>query len=112
MGRPGRWQNAYGNFSYQHIQSEFYFGFYFRQITWTQWAYVATPEKALLDLIYLTPDADNPNYIRELRLQNLEQIDTERLSAYVARFERPKLKRALPYIEQMVEEELTEYVPL
>ena len=111
-GRPGRWRNAYGYFSYQHIQPAFYFGFCYRQVTQTQWAYVATPEKALLDLIYLTPDADSEGYIRALRLQNLEQINRVRLGEYVLRAEMPKLTRALPHIEQMIEEEQTEYEPL
>ena len=111
-GRPGTWQNLYGHFSYQHIQSKLFFFFEYRQMTQTQWAYVATPEKALLDLIYLTPEADSEAYIRALRLQNLDQINVERLSAYVARANKPKLKRALTYIRQVIEEELTEYKPL
>lgn len=81
-------------------------------MTQTQWAYVATPEKALLDLIYLTPEADGEAYIRALRLQNLDQINVERLSAYVERANKPKLKRALTHIRQVIEEELTEYKPL
>lgn len=111
-GRPGNWQNDYGRFTFQHIQSALFFGFEYRQVTQTQWAFVATPEKALLDLIYLTPDADNERYIRALRLQNLDQLNIERLTAYVDRTKKPKLKRALSHILKVVEEELTEYVPL
>jgi predicted transcriptional regulator of viral defense system len=111
-GRPGTWRNLYGHFSYQHIQPALFFGFQYRQVTKTQWAYVATPEKALLDLIYLTPDADSADYIRELRLQNLDQLDTGRLRACVERVGKPKLKRALPHILQSVEEELTEFTSL
>ena len=111
-GRPGMWQNLYGHFSYQHIQSDLFFGFEYRQVTRTQWAYMATPEKALLDLIYLTSGADSEGYIRALRLQNLDQFDTERLTAYVERIKKPKLERALPHIVQIIEEELTEYVSL
>ncbi|MBN1314102.1 MAG: hypothetical protein JXA42_01495 [Anaerolineales bacterium] len=111
-GRPGTWQNLYGRFSFQHIQPALFFGFQYRQVTETQWAYVATPEKALLDLIYLTPDADSAGYIRELRLQNLDQIDTGRLRASTEQIGKPKLKRALPTILQIVEEELTEYTLL
>lgn len=111
-GRPGTWQNPYGRFSFQHIQPAFFFGFEYRQVTQTQWAYVATPEKALLDLIYLTPDADSEGYIRALRLQNLDQLDVEQLAAYVERADKPKLKRAFSHILQVVEEELTEYESL
>lgn len=111
-GRPGTWQNLYGHFSYQHILLDLFFGFDYRQVTQTQWAYVATPEKALLDLIYLTPRADSEGYIRALRLQNLDQLDVERLTAYVERINKPKLKRALPFIIRVAEKELTEYVSL
>jgi predicted transcriptional regulator of viral defense system len=111
-GRPGTWHNLYGHFSYQHIQSDLFFGFEYRQVTQTQWAYMATPEKALLDLIYLTPNADSEGYIRALRLQNLDQLDIERLTTYVERINKPKLKRALPSITHVIEEELTEYVSL
>lgn len=111
-GRPGTWQNPFGHFSYQHIQDKLFFGFDYRQMTQTQWAYIATPEKALLDLIYLTPEADSEAYIRALRLQNLEQINVERLSGYVEWADKPKLKRALAHIRQVIEEELTDYVPL
>lgn len=111
-GRPGTWENVYGRFSYQHIQPALFFGFEYRQVTENQWAYVATPEKALLDLIYLTPGADDAAYIRALRLQNLDQLDVERLAAYVERADKPKLKRAHTHILKLVEEELTEYEPL
>ena len=111
-GRPGAWQNPYGHFIYQHIQPALFFGFEYRQVTRTQWAYIATPEKALLDLIYLTSGAEREEYIRALRLQNLDQIDSERLIGFVERANKPKLRRALPHILQVIEEELTEYVPL
>ncbi len=108
-GRPGKWQNLYGHFSFQHIQPALFFGFEYRQITHTQWAYMATPEKALLDLIYLTPKADSAGYIQALRLQNLDQLNIERLAVYVERANKPKLKRAFPHILKVVEEELTGY---
>ena len=111
-GRPGMWQNLYGHFSYQHIQPAFFFGFQYRQVTQSQWAYMATPEKALLDLVYLTPEADKGEYIFALRLQNLDQLNIQRLTAYVDRANKPKLKRALPHIMRAIEEELTEYTPL
>jgi predicted transcriptional regulator of viral defense system len=99
-GRPGMWQNPYGHFSYQHVQPALFFGFQYRQ------------EKALLDLIYLTPGGESGPYIQALRLQNLDQLDIKRLTTYVDRADKPKLKRALPHILQVVEAELTEYVSL
>lgn len=111
-GRPGTWQNLYGHFSYQHMQPALFFGFRYWQVTQTQWAYLATPEKALLDLIYLTPDGGSEGYIRALRLQNLDQLDSERLTQYAARAAKPKLRRALSHILQLVAEEAAAYEPL
>jgi predicted transcriptional regulator of viral defense system len=111
-GRPGVWQNPYGHFSYQHIQPALFFGFEYRQVTRTQWAYMATPEKALLDLIYLTPQADSEAYIRALRLQNLDQLNIEQLAVFVERANKPKLRRAQTCILQIVKEELMEYESL
>jgi hypothetical protein len=48
-------------------------------------ALVATPEKALLDLVYLQPGGDQPAYLRELCLQYLEQLDLEAPRRNVAR---------------------------
>ena len=42
-----------------------------------QQAFVATPEKALLDLVYLAPEGDTPTYLQELRLQNMAQLDPD-----------------------------------
>ncbi|MGD2158054.1 MAG: hypothetical protein PVG32_14355 [Anaerolineales bacterium] len=111
-GRPGMRQNPYGYFSFQHIQPALFFGFQYRKVTQTQWAFMATPEKALLDLIYLTPDADSVGYIQALRLQNLDQLDLARLTGYVQRAGKPKLKRALQHILKVVEEETSEFVLL
>ncbi len=51
-------------------------------------------------------------YICALRLQNLDQLDTARLTAYVERINKPKLSRTLPFIIQVIEEELAEYISL
>jgi len=44
-----------------------------------QSAFVATPEKALLDLIYLQPDSDSLEYLEGLRLQNLDRLNLNQL---------------------------------
>ena len=111
-GRPQKLSNALGRFAYRHIKTNFFFGFQYRQVTKTQHAFIATPEKALLDLIYLTPNGDDEAYIRELRLQNLEIVDVDRLRQFVAHANKPKLRRALPYLLAAIREELEEYAPL
>jgi predicted transcriptional regulator of viral defense system len=111
-GRPGRFNNPFGAFTFQHVQTDFFFGFAYRAVTQTQWAFVATPEKALLDLVYLWPGGDDPAYLRSLRLQNLDLVNPGRLSALARRSGKPKLARAARSIAALAAEEATSYLAL
>ncbi len=51
-GKPRKYQTRYGIFSYSKVQKDLYFG-YTPQITGKLVYYLAVPEKALLDLIYV-----------------------------------------------------------
>ena len=57
-----------GNFSYQRIREPLFFGY--EQLTFheTQRVLIATPEKALTDLLYLYPFYDNTVELAALRL--------------------------------------------
>jgi predicted transcriptional regulator of viral defense system len=110
--RPQKLSNAFGRFYYRHLKTDFFFGFHYWQVTSTQYAFIATPEKALLDLIYLTPNGDDEAYIRELRLQNLAIVDVDRLRQFVAQANKPKLRRALTHLLTVIREELEGYAPL
>jgi hypothetical protein len=74
-----------------------------------QSAFVAAPEKALLDLIYLQPGGDDSAYLQELRLQNLERLDTTTLQQMAKRADSPKLMRAATIIKALAEEEKEGY---
>ena len=78
----------------------------------SQQALVANPEKALLDLIYLQPRGDSPDYLRELRLQNLERLDMDELFRQAETFNTPKLQRAAEAILHLAQYEAREYEPL
>jgi hypothetical protein len=73
---------------------------------------VATPEKALLDLIHFRPQGDSAAYIESLRLQNLEILDLDRLHRLAERAGKPKLKRAADVIEMIARRETEAYEPL
>ncbi len=58
-----------------------------------QRAFVAEPEKALLDLIHLHPGGDDAAYLRELRL-DFDALRLDRLEALAETCATPKLARA------------------
>jgi predicted transcriptional regulator of viral defense system len=103
--RPGAWETPLGRYAFRHLKQSRFFGYHRLQVADGQHAFVATPEKALLDLIYLEPGADDPMYLAELRLQNLERLDLDRLRQQVKRAESPKLARAAQVIRSLAEEE-------
>jgi len=109
-GRPETVNTPLGRFSFRHITSSLFSGFRKIEIAKNQEADIATPEKSLLDLVYLTPEADQPAYLDELRLQNLEALDLHELERMAQDSGRPKLKRAAKQILRIAEAE--EYEPL
>lgn len=110
--RPGQFENRYGRFSYRHITPSLFFGIAYRQLVGDEYAYIAYPEKALLDLIHLRPNGDSVAYIKSLRLQNVEIINIERLHHFAQQSGKSKLRRAAQRIETVVQHELNEYAPL
>ena len=74
-GRTQYVQTPVGRFTYRHVQVERFRGFEQREVTPGQLAILATPEKALLDLLYLTPASDSPGYLEQLRLDVPPRFD-------------------------------------
>ena len=104
-GRPGQRQTPLGSFDHRHVGPALFWGFEAREVAVGQQAYVATPEKALLDLVHLTAGGGSEEHLRGLRLQGLERLDLRRLRAFARRAGKPKLLRAAQTIEALVEEE-------
>ncbi|MBW2614556.1 MAG: hypothetical protein JRD02_00050 [Deltaproteobacteria bacterium] len=69
-GRPEKVDTPLGSFIFKHIKKELFSNYQLVDLGEEQSAFIATPEKALLDLLYLTPGSDKPEYLQELRLQN------------------------------------------
>ena len=108
-GRPGEWETPLGHFVYQHLQPGMFFGYQRIQVAPDQFAYIATPEKALLDLVYLQPGGDDRAYLESLRLQNLDQFDLDKMWRFVEKSGRPKLIRAVQEIADLAGLEAGEY---
>lgn len=107
--RPVEYETPLGHYAFRHVKQSLFYGYHPMEVDDGQPAFVATPEKALLDLVYLQPGGDDPAYLRELRLQNLERLNTTTLQQMAKRADSPKLMRATAVIEALAEEEKKEY---
>jgi predicted transcriptional regulator of viral defense system len=76
--RPGLFQTPVGDFEYRHVKTRWFVG-YRESSVGKDRALVATPEKALLDLAYFSTGPFTDERVEELRLQNLEVIDVNKL---------------------------------
>ena len=92
-GRPYARTNDCGRFSFRHIKGDLFFGYRLLDLGDNQQAFVATPEKALLDVIHLHPGGDQLAHLEELRL-DYDVFCPEALTQLAARTGSPKLQRA------------------
>lgn len=101
--RPGDFETPVGRYLFRHVKIEFFWGYSLVELAPDQHAFVAHPEKALLDLLYLTPRSDEFDFLHELRLQNLDRLNPQRLTDYVERTRKAKLQRILPNLLKMLQ---------
>ncbi len=112
LRRPTHWDTQLGRYEFQYLQPRLLYGYRLLDLSSGQSAYVARPEKALLDLVYLQAGGDSLDYLLSLRLQNLEQLDLDELQRLVDRSASPKLRRAADHISRLSQAEIEEYEKL
>jgi predicted transcriptional regulator of viral defense system len=106
LARTSDW---YSEFTHHHLARHLFFGYRSMEVVPGQSAFVAFPEKALLDLAHLTSNSDSPDYLSELRLQNLETLDLDRLLGFAERSRKPKWRRVAGQIAEIALQEKREY---
>jgi len=104
-GRPERLHTKLGGFIFKHIKKPLFKGFGEVEVASSQFAFIGTPEKAFLDLVYLTPNADTEGYLNELRLQNLDRANRSLLMEIAQSSGSPKLIRAAKRFIYLADEE-------
>lgn len=109
--RTARWNTSLGAYEFRHIKADLFRGYISTDLGKGQRAFLATPEKALLDQIHLQPRADARENLRELRLQNTDCLNLIALQQLAESMRSPKLKRAAKLIVEFTKAEQKEYEP-
>jgi predicted transcriptional regulator of viral defense system len=94
-GRPGELDTPIGRFQFRHVSPTLFFGFAEMESAPGQPALIATPQKALVDLLYLTPHSDHEDFLRELRVVRPDGFDLGALHTAVKRCGSAKVERAV-----------------
>jgi len=105
--RPGRYETPAGTFDYRHIKNTFFWGY--ESVTLRrQTAFFAAPEKALLDYFYLNQRKISSDYLEEMRLQNADRIDCDKLIRFAQKFDSPGILRAARVAVRFIEREMAQ----
>jgi predicted transcriptional regulator of viral defense system len=93
--KKANFENMFGSFSYQQILPELMFGNEQKPFLNKHSLLFATPEKAILDLLYLYPQYNSEQEIIELRFDEefmQEDLNVERLNEFTEKFQSKVLR--------------------
>lgn len=102
--KTASFKNAFAEYSYKSIKSELMFGYEPRAMADGKTFLLATPEKALLDLLYLYPFYNNKSELEQLRLDEYymqEILNRTRFNEYLDRFGNKALERRASILMQI-----------
>ena len=94
--KTAQFENVFASYSYQTIKPSLFWGYEPKQLSDGKTYLLATPEKALIDLLYLYPQYSTEEEMRELRLDEdfmQNELDKERLLEYTSRIGSPILTK-------------------
>ncbi len=83
--KTAKFQNTFGTFHYQNLKTNLYFGYEIKTLPGGRGVLFATPEKALLDLLYLNPYYKTEDDMENLRLDEdymQNELDWDRLADF------------------------------
>lgn len=83
-----RFENDFGTFHYHNVKTSLYFGFDIKSMHDGRGVLFATPEKALLDLLYLNPFYKTEQDMEDLRLDEYymqSEFNRNRMDDYLSR---------------------------
>jgi predicted transcriptional regulator of viral defense system len=87
--KTAAFKNPFGEYVYKRIKEDLFFGFDLKTLSNSRAMKLATPEKAILDLIYLYPFYNTIQEMQELRFDEdfmQEELNTDRLVEFADSF--------------------------
>lgn len=103
--KTATFQNPLGRFVYRHVKQTLFFGFEEVADEHGTRVLMAAPEKALLDLLYLRAawEPTTDFFVKDLRLQQLDQLRTSRLKQFVVPYQSKKMSAAVQVLLRLME---------
>lgn len=103
-----RYENAFGQFSYQTIRPRLFWGFEPKTMRDGKQYMMATPEKSIIDLLYLYPQYSTLDEMREPRFDDdwmHDELNKERLLEYTERINSPVVRKRVKLLLKAYEAE-------
>ena len=94
--KTAKFENAFGSFHYQNVKPTMFFGYDIKTVQNGRRLLLATPEKALLDLLYLNPYYKSEQDMKDLRLDEdfmQNDFNTSLLDDYLSIIENKALNK-------------------
>jgi len=100
--KTAAFNNAFAQYTYKTIKKEFMFGYVIKPFDDGRALLMASPEKALLDLLYLYPDYNTQEQLEYLRLDESflhEDFNKQLMGEYTVRFKIKALAERVKLLE-------------
>ena len=110
-GRPHVRTTPLGRFSFRYLKAGLRSGYRLLDLGSDQRAFVASPEKAFLDLVHLQPKGDDPVWIDGLRL-NPGALSPDRMEGIACQAASPKLARAAAHVRRVADDPALAFKPV
>ena len=104
--KTARFENVFGTFHYQNVKTPLFFGYENKTMQSGRGLLFATPEKALLDLLYLNPYYKTEQDMEELRLDEdymQNELNMERLMSYLSKMQSKTLEQKVRRLKKVYE---------
>lgn len=102
--KTASFSNEMGSFDYRHIKPDLFWGYHMMESINQRKVLIALPEKALLDLLYLTPSLKSEEDMLQLRLDEdymNSEFDWNQVQEFLVRFNSHALKQRFNLLQKV-----------